>query len=396
MTSSNAHGIQPLSEFLRSVRTAEFASYAALPQARVRDTAAFEEMRAHILSRYADVEVVHSFTDSADQVFDCVPEQQHPSSRAAPSVASPQPPDLPDAEGSQPAPPGARHVEPQLSPDQVDAFGNQRWCPAGTVPLRRITLDELARFETLQQSFRKGGLIRLEDMSAPGFAEPAGHRHAIGVQTVNSLGSHSVLNVWRPTAYFSLSQHWCMGGTGGSTQTAEAGWWCWQGAASGNPRLFSFWTADNYATKANHYDTLTPVPGAGYTVGMALPSWSQLGGTQVELELAWYFFQGNWWLYVGGTKAANAIGYFPASQYAGGQLTNFAQAVEFGGETSIENAPAGTKYGQMGSGKFASAGYRQAAYQRDIYFYTTARAAQFANLTPFQGAPSCYTVSISH
>jgi hypothetical protein len=392
MTSSDAHGIQPLSEFLHSVDSAEFAPYAALPQAKVRDAAAFEEMRTYIQSRYADVEVVHSFTDSAGQVFDCVPEQQHPSLRAAPTAAAPQPPDLPTPEGSQPAPPGARHVEPQLSPDQMDAFGNQRWCPAGTVPLRRITLSELASFETLQQSFQKGGLIRPEDAS-----EPAGHRHAIGVQSVNNLGSHSVLTIWRPTAYFSLSQHWCVGGTGGSTQTAEAGWWCWQGAASGNPRLFSYWTADNYATGgANNYDTLTPVPGAGYTVGMALPSWSQLGGNQVELELAWYFLQGNWWLYVGGTRAANAIGYFPASQYAGGQLTNFAQAVEFGGETSIANAPAGTTYGQMGSGKFANAGYRQTAYQRDIYYYSTARAAQFANLTPFQGAPSCYTVSINH
>jgi len=396
MTSGGAHGIQPLSEFLRSVETAEFASYAALPQARVRDTAAFEEMRAHVLRRYADVEVVHSFTDSAGQVFDCMPTQHQPGWRAAPAAAFPQPPDLPDAERNQSAPPGARHVEPQLSPDQVDAFGNQLWCPAGTVPLRRITLYELASFETLQHSFRKdAGLIRTLGASCSGLAEPAGHRHALGCQAVNNLGSHSFLNVWRPTAYFSLSQHWCVGGTGNSTQTAEAGWVCSQPTASGNPRLFSYWTADNYQ-HTGAYDTLTVVPGASYTPGMTLPSWSQLGGAQIELELAWYFFQGNWWLYAGGTRARNAIGYFPGPQYAGGQLTNFAEVVEFGGETSITGAPAGTQYGQMGSGKFASAGYRQAAYQRDIYYYSTARVSRFANLTPFQGAPGCYTVRINH
>src|ERR1700678_3031747 len=161
MTSSGAYGIQPLSDFLRSVETAQYASYAALPQARVRDTVAFEEMRAHILSRYADVGVVHSFTDSAGQVFDCIPAEQQSGWRAAPAAAFPQPPDLPDARGTRSTPPGARHVEPQLSPDKVDACGNQLWCPPGTVPLRRITLPELASFETLQHSFRKdAGLIR--------------------------------------------------------------------------------------------------------------------------------------------------------------------------------------------------------------------------------------------
>ena len=91
MTSSGAYGIQPLSDFLRSVETAQYASYAALPQARVRDTVAFEEMRAHILSRYADVGVVHSFTDSAGQVFDCIPAEQQSGwrpSRLQPRVSS--------------------------------------------------------------------------------------------------------------------------------------------------------------------------------------------------------------------------------------------------------------------------------------------------------------------
>ena len=46
----------------------------------------------------------------------------------------------------------------------------------------------------------------------------------------------------------------------------------------------------------------------------------------------------------------------------------------------------------MGSGDWANKRFGRAAYQRQIFYITTARRSQWANLTPQQPSPACYTV----
>jgi hypothetical protein len=101
----------PFVDFLTGVRHARYADYTGKPGTAVRGESAFEEMRRYLLDRYGGVQVSHSYTlGGAD--FDCI--------------------------GSEsPAPPGSV-------------------CPAGSVPVRRVTLAELVRFPTLQSFLGKG------------------------------------------------------------------------------------------------------------------------------------------------------------------------------------------------------------------------------------------------
>ena len=43
-----------------------------------------------------------------------------------------------------------------LSPDRTDQYGNIMDCPEGTIPMRRVTLEQMTRFETVQDFLRKG------------------------------------------------------------------------------------------------------------------------------------------------------------------------------------------------------------------------------------------------
>lgn len=99
-----AAGAQPVAEFLAGVRNARYGDYAGRPGARVAGEQAFEEMRRYILDRYAAAPVSRSYL-LGGATFDCL------------------------GAASQPA---------------------DSHCPPGTVPVRRVTLDELTRFPTLQ------------------------------------------------------------------------------------------------------------------------------------------------------------------------------------------------------------------------------------------------------
>ena len=65
-----------------------------------------------------------------------------------------------------------------------------------------------------------------------------------------------------------------------------------------------------------------------------------------------------------------------------------ATSITYGGETvGFGN------YGAMGSGAFANQGYSYAAYQRQVYYVDGANAVHWANLTPIQESPACYTLN---
>ncbi|MDH6128278.1 neprosin family prolyl endopeptidase [Kitasatospora sp. GP82] len=108
---------------------------------------------------------------------------------------------------------------------------------------------------------------------------------------------------------------------------------------------------------------------------MILPSpASILGGARYETEVSWYLFAGNWRLYLGGTGASDAVGYYPASLFGGGQLAGNAVDIDYGGE--VVDA---TAWPPMGSGAFADAGWQFAAYHRDVYCFPTTGGGQEAS-----------------
>ena len=118
--SAVSNGNSPLGfrEFIAATREAQFVEYRANAMVRVADEAGFEEMRQYILQRYADLEVVATMLVGT-QLFDCVSVHYGKRSGTAP---------VPTANGS---------------------------CPDGTIPMRRLTLEELTRFPTVRSFLGK-------------------------------------------------------------------------------------------------------------------------------------------------------------------------------------------------------------------------------------------------
>ena len=348
----NPDRIQPLAELVNATAGEDFSVWSARPGTRVRDAAAFAEMKAHIANRYAGVEAAHSFVDSNGQVFDCIPIEQQPAMRGSQSPAIANAPDAPPvAEASHPRQ-EALQVEPQLGQGKQDVYGNTMACPPGTIPIRRVTLEELTKFETVQHFHQKSpiGKGRHPRLSEPEAASDV-HKYAHAYQTVDNLGGHNFLNIWAPTIganqVFSVSQHWYSGGSGSALQTAEVGWQVYPGKYnSTNPVLFVYWTADDYNTTGcyNLDCTAFVQVNSSWALGGALTTVSITGGSQAELEVAYYYYQGNWWLYLGGMGSAQAVGYYPASLYRGGQLAKNAADIDFN-EHRVHRHPPAPKWG---------------------------------------------------
>ncbi len=384
---------------LRPQSLAERAEQAALEDERTA------EMRAHLLSLYESVEDAKSFVDDNGQVFDCVPvEQQAALKGRAPAAA----PDLSARFGKRPAgssPPGSALQRPpklarQDNSGKRDRYGNSMECPKGSVPVRRLTMDELSQYDSLGDFFRKargekGGPPRRSIPQAPATAPQIGgsaHLWAHAAQDVANWGGHSALSIWAPevtNGLRSFSQHWYIGGT--PRQTVECGWQAFPGM--NKPKLFVFWTADNYQNTGSYNldGGAFAQTNGDWTLDGDLNTISTDGGDQFELEVAWYLEQdGKWWLYLNGLSSEDAVGYYPTSIFQGGQMSQYATTIDYGGETVQ-----GAGWPQMGSGNFASAGYSHAAYHRDVYYFTgpgPGGGMQSATLTPYQLSPSCYTV----
>lgn len=122
----------PFRVFLQSVRNAEPQSFLQRAGSRIEDAAAFEKMRQYILSLYRGVTVKRSYVLDS-QTFDCIPLGEQPSLRGA--------------------------------PQKLLARGNAG-CEDKTIPMARVTLEQLSHFATLEDFLHK----------APGYDPDAPHR----------------------------------------------------------------------------------------------------------------------------------------------------------------------------------------------------------------------------
>jgi Neprosin len=361
------------SEFVASLTTTKREDYAAKPSTKVASDAAFAEIKRHLIKRYEDVTVTHSFADENGQIFDCIPVRQQPSLKGTDTTVA-EAPDLPTPQTHGDASP----VQPPLRSDRTDMHGNAMCCPPGTIPVRRITIEEMTRFESLNAFFLKSPL-------------EAVHKYAHASQTVDNLGGSSAINVWDPAVgsqTFSLSQQWYVAGS--PVQTVETGWQVYPAHyGKTKPVLFIYWTPDGYRTGGpGCYNLDGPgfvQTGNSWHLGGALSPISVAGGEQYEVTIAYYLSQGKWWLYVGG----DALGYYPTTLFGSGPMASHATYIDFGGETVDKTA-----WPPMGSGAFASAGFRQAAYQRAIEYFPINGGSQSAQLAMAQPSPNCYTIDL--
>ena len=390
---------------MQSLQQAKLESFITDPATKVSGGSQFDEMRSYLLNHYEGVSVHHSFIDEDGQTWDCVPVDQQPSLKGS-GLKAATPPDMPVAPKEKAAKTKEKTIEiaAQLSPDRKDHLGNAMYCEPGSIPIRRVTLDEMSRFETLDHYFRKtpfgkGGHPRHRGGKVEGTtieAVPATHKYAHAYQVVKNLGGHSFLSVWQPgigaNQIFSLSQHWYAGGSGNHLQTVECGWQVYPGKYNtAKPCLFIYWTADGYTNTGNYnLDRAAFVQtNHAWTLGGSLSPVSTYNGPQYELEFAWYLYHGNWWLYLRGTSAQQAIGYYPTSLFAGGQLATCALDIDYGGETVGT-----TSWPPMGSGHFPAEGFGKAAFHRNIYYYPTTGGSANSSLTASQPSPACYKINV--
>jgi hypothetical protein len=349
-------------------------------------------MRQYLLTVYERVTPDRSYA-LGSQVFDCVPIEQQPGVRLAGLTEIAAPPPIP-ADAS-PVPDGSRGGS--------TAPGVPEPCAAGAIPMRRITLAEVARFRTLRHFFEKGpGSAGQARRATLPILSAVDHAYAHELQNVKNFGGYGVLNLWDPqvitqTPYdqiFSLAQHWYAGGSGAGLQTAEVGWQDYpQKYSITKSVLFIYWTADAYQrTGCYNLECVAFVQtNSSVHLGAGFANYSKLGGTQSEIAVGYYRdSKGNWWLAYNNSW----VGYYPGAVYGGGQLSRNAQVVDFGGETV--GAGTTTKLAHwpaMGSGQFASRGYQEAAYQRQIVYRDATGLGHAATLTRSQLSPACYTAA---
>ncbi|MBV9037767.1 MAG: neprosin family prolyl endopeptidase [Acidobacteriaceae bacterium] len=391
----------PFSDFVQSVRGTDASTFLAssAATAKVKEPAAFNEMRQHILNMYEGVNVSHSYV-LGSQTIDCVPVSQQLSVRTLGLKKIAEPPN------SSPSVPGGANQSSafqkasQLPADKTaDEFGNALGCETSTVPMTRLTMENLSHFKNLQEFFEKGpngsGHPPMPDTKNSITPNPYDHKYAFMYQYVNNLGINANINLWRPYVYtdigeiFSLAQTWTIGYSSGPVQTAEVGWQNFPGKYGTESSVpFIYWTADGYnRTGCYNLDCSGFVQvsssvtfGAPFSAG----SYSVPDGPQYEIQAEFYLYQGNWWLNFNGTW----VGYYPGSLYGGGQLSRYANLVEFGSESVGYNV-----WPAEGSGLFAASGWTYAGYERLIYYIDLSSTGYWATLTPDDPSPSCYSTA---
>lgn len=380
----------PFASFISATINARYHSYAAAGRVgAVRNARAFNQMRSYILATYRGVQVEHTYVYGG-HYFDCLTIRSQPTVRDRDIKAIAAPPAAATGHragtGAQRSQRSRRAAPSPLTLGLKDSYGNAISCPAGTIPMLRISLSETTRYPTLAAYLAKepGGR-----KARPPITPGGPHRYAYGYQFVTNYGGNSWLNLWNPSGDFSLSQQWYVNGSGAGTQTVEGGWVHYPAKFGGRSVLFIFSTPNNYSSGCYNLECSGFVQtSSSVALGGGFTNYSTYGGTQWGFGLQWKYYAGNWWMFYQGS----AVGYYPGSVFRGGPMARNASLTEYGGETYT----AGSSWPQMGSGKFASAGWTQAAFQNTIFYIpqnVNGGTGVWSSLNPVATNPACYTIN---
>jgi len=148
----------PFESFLQMTKEAELEQFAKRNGFKVLDREQFERMKAHILTLYQGVEVKNSFSLDDIGYVDCVAISTQPAlNMGGKRQAVQKPPPALDLEVDENTA-QAKPIPNMLVPGKYDAHGNAMFCDDGYIPMRRVTLDEMVRFPTLEDFFNKYGV----------------------------------------------------------------------------------------------------------------------------------------------------------------------------------------------------------------------------------------------
>ena len=204
MTFEDKKGVESFSEFIGSIQSAKPEQYVSNKKAKFATEDTFSEMKNYLLEYYKGVEVTHSFVDENGVVFDCIPIEKQQVIRPLGKSVS-KAPDLPEIKDKTDSKDNKSNPYREASEQSKtkDKFGNEIVCPSGTIPIRRITLNELTRFESLRQFFQKSPVGAGRHSKVEGLTESkaaATHKYAYSYQNVESLGGHSFFKYLGPSS----------------------------------------------------------------------------------------------------------------------------------------------------------------------------------------------------
>lgn len=375
----------------------------------VRDDKELGRMQAYVKEHVSPDAIVRTISLPDGDILDCVDMYKQPALRR-PEMAGHKielRPRTLDAEkttvdrAARLRTPAAKAGDPDMSRTAGAArqvYGAEsEMCPEKSVPIRRITMDVLQHFETLDDFFRKEAPHQK--------AGPTGkHQYAHADRNVANWGAQSILNVWSPyteqAKEFSLSQIWVVRGSGSSRDTVEVGWQKYRNLYGDyRPRLFIYFTPDNYDDDGCYNldcDAFVQVNnsvyiGGGFTNVSAHPHPSPTW----EFRIRWQKdgTNGHWWLKYGDTW----VGYYPRGLFPGSAgLRDQAAEVDFGGEITNYKKDGRHTRTDMGSGHSPGDGYGYAAYHRQIRYITTSNVwGTYPVLTESRSDSDCYDIAVN-
>ncbi|KAL1191403.1 Protein neprosin [Cardamine amara subsp. amara] len=278
-------------------------------------------------------------------------------------------------------------------------------CPENTIPIRKITRDDLLRSDSIETYGRKSPPSPTISPTINNLQHDQRevHEHAcVYVDYGEFHGSKSRISIWKPevlmTSEFSLAQTWVVNGdwdTG--LNSLESGWQILKSLyGDNNPRLFAYWTSDSYQ-KMGCYNLDCPgfvQVSRDIALGAVLISISTYNGDQYDFQLTIEKEQetGLWWL----KFETHLIGYWPSIIVP--KLANSARKIAWGGEIVHYPIGQGTHtLTQMGSGHFAEEGFKKAAYFNNIQYIDTSNhpITPFPqNLEAIVSRPECYNLQV--
>jgi hypothetical protein len=373
------------------------------------------QLRAYVDNLYDRQAVRHRFTQPSGAEVDCVDILAQPGLRhgAEKHLATPPPQLRQLDDATAPGLADLAGTEAVLNAGTKNAAGEELACPDGTIPLQRLPQQALDRMQSVDALLRKypgdahrraqGHIFEDTDETALRAYGPTSlHQYAHAAQyNLANRGANVTINVWNPYVQvgseFSLGQLWVVKGSGTGLQTLEAGVQKYVNLYGNyNPHLFIYSTSNGYGNQGcyNLQCGRFIQVNSSVVIGGNLSPVSTSGGTQYEVQMAYYLWQGNWWFQFQGIW----VGYYPGSLFNAAGLANGASVIDFGGEIIDDRSKHSYHtFTDMGSGRYPSAWYGKAAYMRNIYYWDAYNNAYWATgIIASRTNAYCYDIAVYH
>ncbi|KAL1212695.1 Protein neprosin [Cardamine amara subsp. amara] len=286
-------------------------------------------------------------------------------------------------------------------------------CPIGTIPVRRVSREDIRRASSPSQFGRKtphrysfldkalqhkGHFNITANQPKRGRVQNRSEAVLIALG-YNFVGAQSDINVWNPprvqASDYSSSQIWLLAGLSADFESIEAGWVVNPSVfGDSRTRLFTYWTKDSY-TKTGCINLLCAgfvQTSTKFALGAAVEPVSSTSRDQYSITVTMFLDPntGNWWL----TCADNVMGYWPGKLFS--YLQHSATAVQWGGEVYSPNVfKKPHTITSMGSGQWASYLWAEASFHTNIRIKDYSLQIKYPKyLSEYSDENDCYSTKL--